>query len=410
MTNILFVNKLSPKGQGGAEARIWEVARRLAKAEHNVYILCARTSPNEPVCEEDDGVHIRYVRVLPNWLLRRLHTGHYLPQGMFYVVAGPAILFALRRWKIDVIRDSISPFPGLGLLAPFLAGRSIAVTHVLFGSYRNWRRYYGPIYGLGGYLAERILLANLLPYRCLITDSNWLACQLQQRPGLKVPVRPILNGIYSGEFTQRDTDNRTPFRLLNVARCTVHKSQRDLLDACAILASRGVSVRLTIFGDGPLRETLTAYAAKLGLSDSVHFAGSVPPAQMKREFAEHDLLVIASESEGLPVTLLEAMASRLPIVAPAVPYVTALASTADQMLTTFDLHSAESLAAAICHCMSDPDDVERKKSLAWNWVQRLTWEDTASAEWEEIEQVAATCRRPAERLQVGQETRRVVES
>lgn len=398
MSNILFVNKLSPNGQGGAEARIREVARRLAKADHAVYILCARTSLDEPASEMDCGVHILYVPVLPNWILRRLHTGHYLPQAMFYLVAGPAILSAIRRWKIDVIRDSISPFPGLGLLTPFVARRSIAVTHILFGKFAAWRRYYGCLYGFCGYFAERLLLANFLPYRCLITDSNWLARQLEQRRGLKLRVRPVLNGIYSGEFFQRQGGNHNPVRILNVARCTVHKSQRELLDACAVLESRHVTVQLTIVGDGPLSESLKRHVSTLGLNDSVHFAGLVPPEQMKRMFSEHDILVIASESEGLPVTLLEAMASRLPVVAPRLPYITDLMPQAEQLLTMFEIHDPQSLAAAISECISAPEAVAQKAIDAWNWVQELTWEKTAAEEWDEMERMLSMQRRPHRRF------------
>ena len=140
-------------------------------------MICGRTRLDEPFSEDDEGVHIRYVTTLPKFILKWLRPVHYLPQAMFYLVAAPAILGSLKAWKINVIRDSISPFPGLGLLAPFLARRAVAVTHILYRSFSAWRRYYGA-YGLAGYLFERLLVAGWSPYRCLITDSRWLACDL----------------------------------------------------------------------------------------------------------------------------------------------------------------------------------------------------------------------------------------
>lgn len=79
---------------------------------------------------------------------------------------------------------------------------------------------------------------------------------------------------------------------------------------------------LAVVGDGPLRAQLESEIRQLGLSDVVHFVGSVRP--VSHALAAIDLLVLPSLSEGQPMVLLEAMAACLPIAAIGVGGVAAL--------------------------------------------------------------------------------------
>ena len=141
---------------------------------------------------------------------------------------------------------------------------------------------------------------------------------------------------------------------------------------------------MSIAGDGPLRPALEATARRLGIQHVVRFLGSVPFAQMRQLYAEHDLLAVTSESEGLPVAVLEGMASRVPVVAPEVPFITEMTPNAGRMVATFQLGNTESLVKAIVRLMDNPELVDEMEAIAWDWVQSLTWDATASEEWEEM--------------------------
>lgn len=80
----------------------------------------------------------------------------------------------------------------------------------------------------------------------------------------------------------------------------------------------GDDVRLSLFGDGSLRETLEAQALALGIVDKVHFAGAFVREQLPQVMAQIDLLVLPSLWEGFGVVLVEAMAYGKPCVATAV--------------------------------------------------------------------------------------------
>ncbi|MCW2960339.1 MAG: glycosyl transferase family 1 [Thermoleophilia bacterium] len=81
-----------------------------------------------------------------------------------------------------------------------------------------------------------------------------------------------------------------------------------LLDALALLTENGTSYHCDLLGDGPAREALEAQAAKLGIADYVTFHGNVHPAQVERYVARSDAYVSVSESDGVSLALLEALA------------------------------------------------------------------------------------------------------
>jgi glycosyltransferase involved in cell wall biosynthesis len=87
----------------------------------------------------------------------------------------------------------------------------------------------------------------------------------------------------------------------------------------ALLGAAGRPVALTVAGTGPDRERLGALAAQLGLADRVRFAGFVPHGRgLVAVLDAGDVFVLPSRSEGLPHSVVEAMARGLPVVATAV--------------------------------------------------------------------------------------------
>jgi glycosyltransferase involved in cell wall biosynthesis len=104
-------------------------------------------------------------------------------------------------------------------------------------------------------------------------------------------------------------------RLLFVGRLSPQKNVGRLLRACARLP---FPYRLTICGDGVERASLEAEARRLGLT-SVAFRGMLSPEQLLSEYHGSDLLVSSSDHEGMPLAVLEAMATGLPVVATDVP-------------------------------------------------------------------------------------------
>jgi glycosyltransferase involved in cell wall biosynthesis len=104
--------------------------------------------------------------------------------------------------------------------------------------------------------------------------------------------------------------------MINVGRLSPEKGQEMLLQAMHALTPRWPKLRLKFAGIGPLEEHLRSVARTLGLEDRVEFVGYVK--DMPRLYADIDLVVQSSFTEGLPNVILEAAYLRVPIVATAV--------------------------------------------------------------------------------------------
>ncbi len=90
------------------------------------------------------------------------------------------------------------------------------------------------------------------------------------------------------------------------------KGHRDLLAATPALLARFPDLRLLIAGDGPARRKLERQARRLGIGERVHFTGHTH--DVRPLLAAMDIFAAPSRSEGMPFSVLEAMAARLPVV------------------------------------------------------------------------------------------------
>jgi glycosyltransferase involved in cell wall biosynthesis len=116
-----------------------------------------------------------------------------------------------------------------------------------------------------------------------------------------------------------------------VATLRAEKNLSRLLRAFAILdagfGARLVPVRLVIVGDGPERGTLEALAGSLGIAGQVEFAGHQPDPS--RFYGGFDVFALSSDTEQMPLSVLEAMAAGLPVVATEVGDVRAMIAPAN---------------------------------------------------------------------------------
>jgi colanic acid/amylovoran biosynthesis glycosyltransferase len=171
--------------------------------------------------------------------------------------------------------------------------------------------------------------------------------------------------------------NRTPIPLEHLA-ATVRQAPADgnwrLVQACRLIQKKGIlttlkalaiirrqvpGFRYVICGDGPLRHRIAAAVAEHGLDAQVELPGWLPQEQLIAEYRRAHLFLHPSEKtqdedqEGIPNSMLEAMATGLPVVATlhgGIPE--AVTSERDGLLVPE--HSPEQLAAAILRFMSEP--------------------------------------------------------
>lgn len=130
-------------------------------------------------------------------------------------------------------------------------------------------------------------------------------------------VRLIYNGIeMPQDWETAERDGKADVHIGTVGRMVPVKGYRLFLELAAHLHCRYRNVRFSILGDGPLMAQLTAEAARLGVSDYVAFLPPQPDPQPY--YRGLDIYVNTSLHEGLPLSILEAMACATPVVAPRV--------------------------------------------------------------------------------------------
>lgn len=131
-------------------------------------------------------------------------------------------------------------------------------------------------------------------------------------PENRVPV--IFNGIdLSRCHVKSDYTAGDPVTLIHVGRFNHQKNHRGLLDAFSMLLQQQPDCRLRLLGDGELREETEAYARELGIWEKVDFLGS--QSNVYPFLHDADVFLLPSHFEGMPMTIIEAMGTGLPVVA-----------------------------------------------------------------------------------------------
>ncbi|WP_319825114.1 glycosyltransferase family 4 protein [Thalassovita sp.] len=150
----------------------------------------------------------------------------------------------------------------------------------------------------------------------------------------------------------RPPTTRTGTRALFVGRLAAVKGLPVLFQAMQGLVQDIPGFHLTLIGDGPERAALQAMARDMGLAGNVDFVGYKSQEEVAQALTQHDLLILPSFAEGVPVVLMEAMAAELPVVTTRIAGVPELVQEgiSGHLVPPGDV---EALQAALTSVMSD---------------------------------------------------------
>jgi len=155
-------------------------------------------------------------------------------------------------------------------------------------------------------------------FRCAVAVSDEMKGVLIRQHGFREDrLRVIRNGAaFPPPTTSRVNANRQYFHIGTVARLVPVKGLDLFLDVAAAVRREAPLVRFSLLGDGPLRDELAGKAARLNLHECVEFVAPRPdPIPYYRTL---DLYLNTSLHEGIPLSLIEAMACGMPVVSSAV--------------------------------------------------------------------------------------------
>ena len=140
--------------------------------------------------------------------------------------------------------------------------------------------------------------------------------------------------------------------ILTVGRLSTEKGHLVLLDALAELRAAGSDAVVELVGDGDHRAGIEAHARTLGVGDGVRIAGELPPDVVAERLAAAAVFCLPSFAEGLPVSIMEAMATGTPVVTTYVSGIPELAIDRETAMVV-PAGNAAQLAYALASVLAD---------------------------------------------------------
>jgi len=165
------------------------------------------------------------------------------------------------------------------------------------------------------------------------------------------------------------------------------------LRAFAAVAEHHLDARLTIAGSGPDREKLERIAEELGVTRSVRFTGALENSELPAVYREASIALNSSLVDNFPISLLEAMASGVPIVTTQVggiPYLVEHETTA----LLVPPRAPAAMAGAVRRLLEDRALASRLRAAGLDAVQRYAWPRVRSELFEVYAQARAGQRVP----------------
>ena len=202
-------------------------------------------------------------------------------------------------------------------------------------------------------------------------------------PNMPEHVVPFFTSVLSSQqigrarIAARRTSQEGPLRVLFVGRLSSAKNVDVLLESLAQVRRLGSDVRCVIVGEGPERAALGSLCEKLKLGAVVEFTGGVDFDQMLGYFETSDALVLASETEGWPKAITEAMAFGLVCVGSNRGLVPQILSEGRGIVVP--PRDVNALAAAIHNIATSRNEYAPMRERAADWAQQYSLEGLREA-------------------------------
>lgn len=209
--------------------------------------------------------------------------------------------------------------------------------------------------------------------KIIVVDKNGL--EILGKAGIKRGIY-VPNGvdIYKfGRKQEKKSDGKT--RFLFVGRLEKQKGLEYLIQAAKFLKGKN-DFEIIVTGDGEEAENLKKAAAEFEVEDIIKFTGKLSEHALIEQYTGCDIFVLPSLWEGLPLTLLEAAATGLPIIATEVGGIPSIFSHGENALLVKARDSRE-LAGKMQELMSDKELQKMLSTNARKLAEKYSWENSA---------------------------------
>jgi glycosyltransferase involved in cell wall biosynthesis len=339
---------------GGAEVHLHEILKRLAAGGHEVtyFVSAFPGGSNE---DRYDGFRV-------------LRCGRWYDAN--YVIPCRVRAF-LKSHPCDLVIEDINKIPFL--LPAFAGPKVVAVIPHLFGA--TVFRETNPLFASYVYLWEK-----LIPFvyrRCrfvVISPSTKEDLVRRGVPGERIDV--VLCGLDHDVYrTMPGVQRFEDPTLVHFGRVRKYKSIDVVIKAFALVKEKLSGSRLLIVGDGPERANLVRLVGRMGLEGSVEFLGAASTAELVNLLNRSHLFLNASPKEGWGLTVVEANACGLPVIASRRP---GLQDSVKDGETGYLVEYGDwrAFAARAIELLTDPEKWGKMSAAAVDWAGTFTWDRT----------------------------------
>jgi len=241
--------------------------------------------------------------------------------------------------------------------------------------------------------------AVLVNYRGGEADDFFTRAFTWVQPTLRrVNIIIVPSGFLEKVFADRDFITRIVPNIVDLSRFIPNHSRKQNLSAPHIVVARNLEplydnttalkafrivrkaipdAHLTIAGSGPERAKLEAMAKELGVADAVVFTGQVDNDHMPILYREADIALNPSLADNMPISILEALASGVPVVSTDVGGIPFLVEDGKTALLV-PPRDPERMAEAMLRVLSDESLRERMVKTGLDHARRFAWESVRS--------------------------------
>ena len=360
MRILRVAQKLYPDVTGGGPYHVHAMSRDQAAMGHEVTVATVRADPTLPDWEEHEGYTVR--RFDPTVSL----LGNDISLGLARYLAG------VGSDEFDVIHAHSHLYfaTNLAALKRRFSGIPLAITnHGLYSQNApEWLfRWYLRTLGQWTFNRADVVFCYTEVDKVRVREF-----------GVESRIEVVPNGIDTERFTPEGpeselVDGEGPV-VLFVGRLVEGKRPGDAIKIVEGLVDEHPSIQMCFCGEGPLQSDLENDTSRRGLSEHVDFLGHLPYDELPAIFRSSDVLVLTSRSEGVPRTVLEAMASETPVVVSDLPQISHVVTEGGK---TVQIGAVEDFVQAIDQLLRDPEQRATSGSFGReSVVESYQWSDT----------------------------------
>lgn len=348
---------------GGAEKLVVDLLNNIDLSKHNITIICPNNS--------------KVIEFMKSNLKKDIKIVPIAPKNKYDIKNMVLLVKYLRRNKFDAIHMHLEY--KYGTFAAKLSGiKNIYWTQHLTEPYK--KQY------------EHKINASLSRQsKCIIAVSNGVKDFLVEKGIDEKKIKVVLNGVDIKRFEIIEVDKES-FRdkfgidandivIGQIGRLHEQKGHKYLLQALPYILDNIKNIKVLIIGDGELKEELVNLVTKLKLENKVKFVGFRKDIPELLNFI--DILVMPSLYEGLPLTVLEAMACRTAVIGSNIEGIREVIDSNNTGILVAK-ENVQELGAALNRLILDSELRKKIESNAWSTVRQNHTIEIMARQYEEI--------------------------